>query len=87
MAVVFLARDARHDHRVALKVLRPELAASIGADRFLREIQIQASLQHPHVLPIRLAERPSDTGVSGSSAQTSHFQRGQSQWMIQQSVR
>lgn len=52
MAVVFLARDARHDRQIALKVLRPELAASIGADRFLREIQIEASLQHPHILPL-----------------------------------
>jgi serine/threonine protein kinase len=52
MALVFLARDTRYDRRVALKVLRPELAASIGAERFLREIQIEASLQHPHILPL-----------------------------------
>ncbi len=52
MALVFLARDTRHDRRVALEVLRPELAASIGAERFLREIQIEASLQHPHILPL-----------------------------------
>ena len=52
MAVVFLARDVRHDRRTALKVLRPELSASIGAERFLREIQIEASLHHPHILPL-----------------------------------
>ncbi|MCI0430317.1 MAG: serine/threonine protein kinase, partial [Rhodospirillales bacterium] len=52
MARVYLARDLRHDRDVALKVLRPELAASIGADRFLREIRIEARLQHPHILPL-----------------------------------
>ncbi len=50
MAVVYLARDLKHDRPVALKVLRPELAASLGAERFLREIQITARLTHPHVL-------------------------------------
>jgi serine/threonine-protein kinase len=52
MALVFLARDVKHDRQVAVKVLRPELAASLGADRFLREIQITAKLQHPHILPL-----------------------------------
>jgi tetratricopeptide (TPR) repeat protein/predicted Ser/Thr protein kinase len=52
MSLVFLARDERHDRKVALKVLRPELAASVGSDRFLREVQIEASLQHPHILPL-----------------------------------
>jgi serine/threonine-protein kinase len=52
MATVYLARDLRHDRRVALKVLRPELAAVIGADRFLHEIRVTASLQHPHILPL-----------------------------------
>ncbi len=52
MAVVYLATDRKHDRRVALKVLRPELAASLGADRFLREIQIAARLTHPHILPL-----------------------------------
>jgi eukaryotic-like serine/threonine-protein kinase len=50
MATVYLARDCRHDRPVAIKVLRPELAASIGSDRFLREIQVAAHLQHPHIL-------------------------------------
>src|SRR5437868_10731268 len=50
MATVYLARDARHDRRVAVKVMRPELASTVGADRFLREISIAARLQHPHIL-------------------------------------
>ena len=52
MATVFLAHDPRHDRRVAIKVLHPELAASLGTDRFLREIKIAAGLQHPHILPL-----------------------------------
>jgi len=52
MAVVYLARDVRHDRSVAVKVLRPELAASLGAERFLREIQIAAKLTHPNILPL-----------------------------------
>ncbi len=51
-ALVFLARDLRHNRPVAIKALRPELAVSIGAERFLREIEIAASLQHPHVVPL-----------------------------------
>jgi serine/threonine protein kinase/tetratricopeptide (TPR) repeat protein len=52
MATVFLAHDLRHDRRVALKVLRPELASEVGADRFLREIRLAAGLMHPHILPL-----------------------------------
>jgi len=52
MATVFLARDLKHDRRVALKVLLPELAAMIGAERFLNEIPVTANLQHPHVLQL-----------------------------------
>jgi eukaryotic-like serine/threonine-protein kinase len=52
MAVVYLAEDIRHRRKVALKVLRPELAAVIGADRFIREIETTASLQHSHILPL-----------------------------------
>jgi eukaryotic-like serine/threonine-protein kinase len=52
MATVFLARDVRHDRNVALKVLRPELAAVLGAERFLAEIKITANLRHPHILPL-----------------------------------
>lgn len=52
MATVYLARDSRHDRPVAIKVLRPELAASLGADRFLREIKVAAQLQHPNILAL-----------------------------------
>ena len=52
MAMVYLTRDLRHDRLVALKVLRPELAAVIGAARFLAEIKTTANLQHPHILPL-----------------------------------
>ncbi|HEX5387433.1 MAG TPA: serine/threonine-protein kinase [Gemmatimonadales bacterium] len=52
MATVFLAHDLRHDRRVAIKVLRPELSASLGAGRFHREIEIAARLQHPNVLAL-----------------------------------
>ncbi|HJS48545.1 MAG TPA: protein kinase [Gemmatimonadales bacterium] len=60
MATVYLAQDLRHDRRVAVKVLRPELAAVIGADRFLAEIKTTANLQHPHILPLF------DSGVAGA---------------------
>src|SRR4030095_830414 len=52
MAVVYLAHDLRHDRRVAVKVLRAELAAIIGAERFLQEIKTTANLQHPHILSL-----------------------------------
>jgi eukaryotic-like serine/threonine-protein kinase len=52
MATVYLAHDEKHDRKVALKVLRPELAAVIGADRFLQEIKVTANLQHSHILPL-----------------------------------
>ncbi len=52
MATVFLARDIKHDRLVALKVLHPELAASLGPERFLREIKVAARLNHPHILPL-----------------------------------
>ncbi|MGK2935881.1 MAG: protein kinase domain-containing protein [Gemmatimonadaceae bacterium] len=52
MATVYLAHDLRHDRKVALKVLRPELSAILGAERFLVEIKTTANLQHPHILPL-----------------------------------
>ena len=52
MATVYLARDLRHDREVALKVLRTELAESLGRQRFLREIRLAAGLNHPHILPL-----------------------------------
>jgi serine/threonine protein kinase/Flp pilus assembly protein TadD len=59
MATVFLARDLKHDRRVALKVLHPELAASLGPERFLREIRVAARLNHPHIVPLH------DSGQAG----------------------
>ena len=52
MATVYLAEDLKHRRKVAVKVLRPELAASLGPDRFFREIEVAAQLQHPHILPL-----------------------------------
>ncbi|HTS89948.1 MAG TPA: protein kinase, partial [Gemmatimonadales bacterium] len=51
MAMVYLAQDLKHDRKVAVKVLRPELAALLGPERFLQEIKTTAALQHPHILP------------------------------------
>jgi serine/threonine-protein kinase len=62
MATVYLAQDLKHDRQVAIKVLRPELAAVIGADRFLSEIKTTANLQHPHILPLF------DSGRTGGQA-------------------
>src|SRR6185436_18093587 len=52
MATVYLAEDVRHLRKVAIKVLHPELSAVLGPDRFLKEIELTASLQHPHILPL-----------------------------------
>jgi len=73
MATVYLARDLRHDRQVALKVLRPELAAVIGAERFLAEIKTTANLQHPHILPLH------DSGeVNGTVFYVMPFVEGES---------
>jgi tetratricopeptide (TPR) repeat protein len=60
MAVVYLADDRKHHRRVAIKVLRPELALEVGPERFLREIEVTAQLSHPHILPLY------DSGGQGS---------------------
>ena len=52
MATVYLAHDIKHDRDVAIKVLRDDVAASVGRERFLREIQLAAKLSHPHILPL-----------------------------------
>lgn len=57
MATVYLAEDLEHKRQVAIKILKPELAAVIGAERFLAEITTTANLQHPHILPLH------DSGV------------------------
>jgi serine/threonine protein kinase len=60
MATVYLAHDIKHDRKVAVKVLRAELAAVLGAERFLQEIKVTANLQHPHILPLH------DSGAADS---------------------
>jgi tetratricopeptide (TPR) repeat protein len=67
MARVYLAQDLRHARQVALKVLRPEIGATLGADRFLREIRIIAGLQHPNILPLfdSGATSRGESGVDG----------------------
>jgi serine/threonine-protein kinase len=73
MSIVYRARDVRLDRDIALKVLRPELTVSLGAERFLREIQIAARLQHPHILPLH------DSGeVDGLFFYTMPFVAGES---------
>src|SRR5690349_20440391 len=52
MASVYLAEDLKHDRKVAIKVLKPELSAVLGAERFVVEIKTTAALQHPHILPL-----------------------------------
>jgi eukaryotic-like serine/threonine-protein kinase len=52
MATVYLAEDLKHDRKVAIKVLKPDLAAVLGSDRFVQEIQTTAQLQHPNILPL-----------------------------------
>src|SRR2546425_6143810 len=59
MATVYLARDLKHHRKVAIKVLKPDLAAALGPERFLREIEIAAGLTHPHILPLH------DSGEAG----------------------
>src|SRR5262245_58640918 len=73
MATVYLAQDLKHDRPVALKVLHPEIAASLGTERFLREIRLTARLQHPHILPVF------DSGASaGQPWYTMPYVRGES---------
>ena len=59
MATAYLAEDVKHRRNVAVKVLRPEMPAAIGVERFLREIEIAAQLNHPNILPFH------DSGESG----------------------
>ncbi len=62
MATVYLAEDLKHHRKVAVKVLRPELAAALGPERFLREIETTANLRHPHILPLYDSGEARDTG-------------------------
>jgi len=70
MATVYLARDLRHDRQVAIKVLRPDLAATLGPERFHREIKIAAQLQHPHILPLLDSGEATDPTAQPSDRQT-----------------
>ncbi len=73
MATVFLALDLKHDRPVALKVLHPELSATLGPERFQREIRLAARLQHPHILTVL------DSGEAGGRLWfTMPFVEGQS---------
>ena len=72
MATVFLATDLKHDREVALKVLRPELGAVLGVERFLAEIKITARLDHPHILTLI------DSGAEEASSTTSSRTSGAS---------
>ena len=65
MATVYLAQDLKHNRPVAIKVLKPELAAVLGAERFIQEITTTAALQHPHILPLF------DSGALTDSSTTS----------------
>jgi serine/threonine protein kinase len=75
---VYLAEDIKHERKVALKILRPELAAVLGGERFLTEIKTTANLQHPHILPApggaRWAGRngPSPKAVLGTVLRVNH---------------
>jgi serine/threonine protein kinase len=73
MATVYLAEDLKHERKVAVKVLRPELAAALGSDRFHQEIKIAAQLHHPHILPLH------DSGdVDGFLYYVMPYEEGQS---------
>jgi eukaryotic-like serine/threonine-protein kinase len=83
MATVYVADDVRHHRKVAVKVLRPELAAALGAARFLREIGIAAQLAHPHILPLF------DSGAEGGFLYyvTPHVREGSLRRRLEQSGR
>ena len=68
MATVYLAEDLKHKRKVALKVLKPELAAVLGAERFVQEITTTASLQHQHILPTTPSVRPARCSAPTSSS-------------------
>jgi serine/threonine protein kinase len=71
MATVYLAQDLRQERLVALKVIHPELTATMGSERFLREIKLTANLRHPHILPLF------DSGEAGGQLRVDHLQRDQ----------
>jgi eukaryotic-like serine/threonine-protein kinase len=81
MAVVFLAEDLKHHRPVAIKLLKPELSAALGSERFLREIAIAAALQHPHILPLYdsgEARNPHDSAAGSLLYYVMPFAEGES---------
>ena len=84
MATVYLAEDLKHDRKVAIKVLRPELAAVIGAERFVREITTTAALQHPHILPLFDSGECRRHG-STTSCRSSKARRSATGWIARRS--
>jgi serine/threonine protein kinase len=79
MATVYLAEDLKHQRQVAIKVLEPELAAVLGAERFVHEIETTAALQHPHILPLFdsgqvTVEARSETDSSHLASRISHLE-------------
>src|SRR5512138_1888933 len=77
MATVYLAEDLRHRRQVAVKVLHPDLAQSLGAERFVREIETTANLRHPHILPLydsgALPSHPADAESRARDAAESSY--------------
>jgi eukaryotic-like serine/threonine-protein kinase len=73
MATVYLAEDPKHQRQVAIKVLRPHLAAALGPERFMQEMEIAARLQHPHILPVH------DSGAAEGDADRFSFVAGEHQ--------
>src|SRR6188508_2581369 len=71
MASVYLCADLKHSRKVALKLLKPELAAVLGADRFVQEIKTTAALQHPHILP--LYDSGSTTAAQGGGTEFLYY--------------
>ena len=70
MATVYLAEDLRHRRQVAIKVLRPDLSAALGPDRFIQEIEIAARLQHPHILGSTIRARPKASSTTSCRTST-----------------
>ncbi|MCA9723470.1 MAG: serine/threonine protein kinase, partial [Gemmatimonadetes bacterium] len=73
MATVYLAHDLKHDRRVAIKVMKPEVSAELAADRFLREIRTTANLQHPHIVPVFDSGEIENADFSHTSGLTTHL--------------
>jgi serine/threonine protein kinase len=85
MATVFLAEDLKHHRLVAVKVLRPELTAGVGPERFLREIEVAVHLQHPHILPLfDSGNSPTAPGFSTppSQARSRIISLGRPRWSL-----